>query len=115
MKNIKLTKKGKKFFGGILAVTVTGMIGLGNLNNNHDEVVYIDEFDTVYADDVKAPSVSNQDFEKHNKDLHPLDAVNVSENPALDYEVTHVYEDGCIDVMEPIDGESKFYCEAEFK
>lgn len=29
--------------------------------------------------------------------------------------VVHVYEDGCLEVMDELDGDIKFYCEAEFK
>ena len=29
--------------------------------------------------------------------------------------VVHVYEDGCIEVMDEVDGDIKFYCEADFK
>ena len=29
--------------------------------------------------------------------------------------VVHVYEDGCIEVMDELDGDIKFYCETEFK
>ena len=29
--------------------------------------------------------------------------------------ITHVYEDGCLDVMDEVSGDIKFYCEAEFK
>lgn len=29
--------------------------------------------------------------------------------------VVHVYEDGCIEVMDEVDGDIKFYCEVEFK
>ena len=29
--------------------------------------------------------------------------------------VAHVYEDGCIEVMDEVDGVIKFYCEADFK
>ena len=28
--------------------------------------------------------------------------------------VTHVYEDGCLEVMDELEGDIKFYCEAEF-
>ena len=31
------------------------------------------------------------------------------------YKITHVYEDGCIEVMDEVDGDIKFYCEADFK
>ena len=29
--------------------------------------------------------------------------------------VVHVYEDGCLEVMDEVDGDIKFYCEADFK
>ena len=31
------------------------------------------------------------------------------------YKITHVYEDGCLEVMDEVDGGIKFYCEADFK
>ena len=31
------------------------------------------------------------------------------------YKITHVYEDGCIEVMDELDGDIKFYCETVFK
>ena len=31
------------------------------------------------------------------------------------YKITHVYEDGCIEVMDELDGDIKFYCETDFK
>ena len=29
--------------------------------------------------------------------------------------VAHVYEDGCLEVMDEVDGDIKFYCETDFK
>jgi len=29
--------------------------------------------------------------------------------------VVHVYEDGCLEVIDEVDGGIKFYCEADFK
>ena len=37
--------------------------------------------------------------------------VDISED---NYKITHVYEDGCIEVVEEVDGDIKFYCEADF-
>ena len=31
------------------------------------------------------------------------------------YKITHVYEDGCLEVMNKVDGGIKFYCETDFK
>ena len=31
------------------------------------------------------------------------------------YKITHVYEDGCLEVMDKVDGNIKFYCETDFK
>ena len=31
------------------------------------------------------------------------------------YKITHVYEDGCLEVMDKVDGDIKFYCETDFK
>ena len=38
--------------------------------------------------------------------------VDISED---NYKITHIYEDGCIEVMGEVDGDIKFYCEADFK
>ena len=38
--------------------------------------------------------------------------VDISED---NYKITHIYEDGCIEVMDELDGDIKFYCETEFK
>ena len=38
--------------------------------------------------------------------------VDISED---NYKITHIYEDGCIEVMDEVDGDIKFYCEADFK
>ena len=37
--------------------------------------------------------------------------VDISED---NYKITHVYEDGCLEVMNKVDGVIKFYCEADF-
>ena len=37
--------------------------------------------------------------------------VDISED---NYKITHIYEDGCIEVMDEVDGDIKFYCEADF-
>ena len=29
--------------------------------------------------------------------------------------IAHVYEDGCLEVMDEVDGDIKFYCETDFK
>ena len=39
-------------------------------------------------------------------------AVDISED---NYKITHVYEDGCLEVMNKVDGDIKFYCEMDFK
>ena len=38
--------------------------------------------------------------------------VDISED---NYKITHVYEDGCLEVMDEVDGDIKFYCETDFK
>ena len=38
-------------------------------------------------------------------------AVDISED---NYKITHVYEDGCLEVMDEVDGDIKFYCETDF-
>ena len=38
--------------------------------------------------------------------------VDISED---NYKITHIYEDGCIEVMDEVDGDIKFYCETDFK
>ena len=61
MKKIKLTNKGKKFFGGLFTVGFVGVVALSNLNNNPDgqQVAYIDEFQTVYASDLETTSTTS--------------------------------------------------------
>ena len=39
-------------------------------------------------------------------------AVDISEDI---FKITHVYEDGCLEVMDEVDGDIKFYCEADFR
>ena len=34
---------------------------------------------------------------------------------AEELSVVHVYEDGCLEVMDEVDGDIKFYCGADFK
>lgn len=34
---------------------------------------------------------------------------------AVELTVTHVYEDGCIDVLDEVSGDIAFYCAAEFE
>ena len=38
--------------------------------------------------------------------------VDISED---NYKITHVYEDGCLEVLNKVDGGIKFYCETDFK
>ena len=38
--------------------------------------------------------------------------VDISED---NYKITHVFEDGCLEVMDEVDGDIKFYCETDFK
>ena len=38
-------------------------------------------------------------------------AVDISED---NYKITHVYEDGCLEIMNELDGDIKFYCETDF-
>ena len=38
--------------------------------------------------------------------------VDISED---NYKITHVYEDGCLEVMNKVDRDIKFYCETDFK
>ena len=37
--------------------------------------------------------------------------VDISED---NYKITHVFEDGCLEVMDEVDGDIKFYCEEDF-
>ena len=39
-------------------------------------------------------------------------AVDISED---NYKITHIFEDGCLEVMDEVDGDIKFYCETDFK
>src|SRR5699024_5985158 len=111
MKKIKLSNKGKKFFGGLLTVGFVGVVALSNLNNNPDgqQVAYIDEFQTVYADDMND---SNEELQAYKKDLKAVQAINIS-NDNKGWEIAHIYEEGYMDVLVPIDRTYNFYCTLE--
>ena len=56
----------------------------------------------------------------YNADYVPIEEIKaeqVDEVGGYERELTvvHVYEDGCIEVMDEVDGAIKFYCEMEFK
>ena len=56
----------------------------------------------------------------YNADYVPIEDIKadqVDEVGGYEKELTdvHVYEDGCIEVMDEVDGDIKFYCEADFK
>lgn len=78
-------------------ITITFAIGgiiYENVSYPDENITYIDEYETVFAEESSEAA---------------------TENPASKYEITHVYEDGCFDVMEPVDGNVKFYCESAFE
>ena len=56
----------------------------------------------------------------YNADYVPIEEIKadqVDEVGGHEKELTiaHVYEDGCLEVMEEVDGDIKFYCETDFK
>ena len=56
----------------------------------------------------------------YNADYVPIEEIKadqVDEVGRYEKELTiaHVYEDGCLEVMDKVDGDIKFYCEADFK
>ena len=55
----------------------------------------------------------------YNADYVPIEEIKadqVDEVGRYEKELTiaHVYEDGCLEVMDEVDGDIKFYCEADF-
>ena len=55
----------------------------------------------------------------YNADYVPIEDIKADQvDEVVEYEkeltVAHVYEDGCIEVMDEVDGDIKFYCEADF-
>ena len=53
----------------------------------------------------------------YNADYVPIEDIKANQVDEYEKELTvaHVYEDGCIEVMDEVDGDIKFYCEADFK
>ena len=53
----------------------------------------------------------------YNADYVPIEEIKADQVSGYEKELTvaHVYEDGCIEVMDEVDGDIKFYCEADFK
>ena len=56
----------------------------------------------------------------YNADYVPIEDIKadqVDEVGGYEKELTvaHVYEDGCIEVMDEVGGDIKFYCEADFR
>ena len=59
----------------------------------------------------------------YNADYVPIEEIKADQVDEVDevgrYEkeltIAHVYEDGCLEVMDEVDGVIKFYCEADFK
>ena len=52
----------------------------------------------------------------YNADYVPIEDIKADQVGGYEKELTvaHVYEDGCIEVMDEVDGDIKFYCEADF-
>ena len=52
----------------------------------------------------------------YNADYVPIEDIKADQVDEYEKELTvaHVYEDGCIEVMDEVDGDIKFYCEADF-
>ena len=53
----------------------------------------------------------------YNADYVPIEDIKADQVDEYEKELTiaHVYEDGCLEVMEEVDGDIKFYCETDFK
>ena len=53
----------------------------------------------------------------YNADYVPIEEIKADQVDEYEKELTvaHVYEDGCIEVMDEVDGDIKFYCETDFK
>ena len=53
----------------------------------------------------------------YNADYVPIEDIKADQVDEYEKELTvaHVYEDGCLEVMDEVDGNIKFYCEADFK
>ena len=53
----------------------------------------------------------------YNADYVPIEDIKADQVDEYEKELTvvHVYEDGCIEVMDEVDGDIKFYCEMDFK
>ena len=52
----------------------------------------------------------------YNADYVPIEEIKADQVDEYEKELTvaHVYEDGCIEVMDEVDADIKFYCEADF-
>ena len=53
----------------------------------------------------------------YNADYVPIEDIKADQVDEYEKELTiaHVYEDGCLEVMDEVDGGIKFYCETDFK
>ena len=53
----------------------------------------------------------------YNADYVPVTDIKADQVDEYEKELTiaHVYEDGCLEVMDEVDGDIKFYCETDFK
>ena len=52
----------------------------------------------------------------YNADYVPIEEIKADQVDEYEKELTvaHVYEDGCLEVMDEVDGDIKFYCETDF-
>ena len=52
----------------------------------------------------------------YNADYVPIEDIKADQVDEYEKELTiaHVYEDGCLEVMDEVDGDIKFYCETDF-
>ena len=56
----------------------------------------------------------------YNADYVPIEEIKADQVDEVgryekEWTIAHVYEDGCLEVMDEVDGNIKFYCEADFK
>lgn len=81
--------------GSLLALVILALTIAAYLKTYNADYVPIEE---IKADQTQADEVRGSDGGRYAEELS----------------VVHVYEDGCLEVMDEVDGDIKFYCETEF-
>ena len=80
--------------GSLLALVILALTITAYLTTYNADYVPIEEIKADHVDEVGGSAAG-----RYEKELT----------------VMHVYEDGCIEVMDEVGGDIKFYCETEFK